>query len=158
MWQFHINYIKSPNRDAKFLRGGFVLSQVHGEGPRIMERQQELASKEAYKEHLLKQIAINTGGNLSDLRQSAHTETQNERVTIMLRPNLEQVRRPEPSTNIDQEMGDPNIDTERQSISSLTSLSSMSASPPDNNINIQHFNIQLLRPNLEQGDQSHQLT
>ena len=44
--------IKSPNRDATFLRNGFVLSQVDGEGMRAMEKQQEMASKEAYKEHL----------------------------------------------------------------------------------------------------------
>ena len=39
--------VKTPNRDAKFLREGFVLSQLDGEGMRAMERQQELASKEA---------------------------------------------------------------------------------------------------------------
>ena len=41
--------VKFPNRDASFLRNGFVLSQLDGEGARIMERQQELASKESYK-------------------------------------------------------------------------------------------------------------
>jgi hypothetical protein len=46
--------IKFPNRDAKFLREGFVLSQLDGEGQREMEKQQEMASKESYKEHLLK--------------------------------------------------------------------------------------------------------
>ena len=40
--------IQFPNRDAKFLREGFVLSQLDGEGARKMEKQQELASKEAY--------------------------------------------------------------------------------------------------------------
>ena len=45
-------YIKSPNRDASFLRNGFVLSQLDGEGMRMLERQQETVSKEAYKEHL----------------------------------------------------------------------------------------------------------
>ena len=50
-----------PNRDATFLRNGFILSQLDGEGMRTIERQQEMASKEAYKEHLLKQIATNTG-------------------------------------------------------------------------------------------------
>ena len=35
--------IKSPNRDAQFLRNGFVLSQLDGEGARTMERQQEQA-------------------------------------------------------------------------------------------------------------------
>ena len=49
--------IKFPNRDVSFLRNGYVMSQLDGEGARIMERQQELASKKAYKEHLLKQIA-----------------------------------------------------------------------------------------------------
>ena len=46
--------IKFPNRDASFLRNGYVMSQLDGEGMRTMERQQEMASKEAYKEHLLK--------------------------------------------------------------------------------------------------------
>ena len=49
--------IKFPNRVAQFLREGFILSQLDGEGMRAMERQQEIASKESYKEHLLKQIA-----------------------------------------------------------------------------------------------------
>ena len=46
--------IKFPNRDASFLRNGYVMSQLDGEGMRTMERQQEMASKEAYREHLLK--------------------------------------------------------------------------------------------------------
>ena len=48
--------VKFPNRDATFLRNGFVLSQWDGEGMRQMERQQEIASKEAYKEHILAEI------------------------------------------------------------------------------------------------------
>ena len=44
-----LEHIKFPNRDSKFLREGFVLSQLDGEGMRQMERQQEMASKEAYK-------------------------------------------------------------------------------------------------------------
>ena len=44
--------IKFPNRDAKHLREGFVLSQLDNEGMRAMERQQELASKEVFKEHI----------------------------------------------------------------------------------------------------------
>ena len=46
--------IKFPNRNAPFLRNGFVMSQLDGEGMRTMERQQEMASRESYKEHLLK--------------------------------------------------------------------------------------------------------
>ena len=41
--------IKFTNRDAPFLRNGFVMPQLDGEGMRTMERQQELASKESYK-------------------------------------------------------------------------------------------------------------
>ena len=37
--------IKFPNRDATFLRNGFVLSQLDGEGMRQMQIQQENASK-----------------------------------------------------------------------------------------------------------------
>ena len=39
---------------SSFLRKGSVLSQLDGEGMRAMERQQEQASKESCKEHLLK--------------------------------------------------------------------------------------------------------
>ena len=76
--------IKFPNRDASFLRNGFILSQLDGEGQRAMERQQEMASKEAYKEHLLKEIAKNTGANLHDLRNDHHQELQSERVNNAL--------------------------------------------------------------------------
>ena len=41
--------IKFPNRDSSFLRNGYVMSQLDGEGARIMEKQQEMASKEAFK-------------------------------------------------------------------------------------------------------------
>jgi len=76
--------IKFPNRDASFLRNGFVLSQLDGEGQRVMERQQEMASKEAYKEHLLKEIAKNTGSNLHDLRNDAHHELRRDRVESLI--------------------------------------------------------------------------
>ena len=42
-----LGHIKFPNRNAAFLRNGFILSQLDGEGARTMERQQELASKES---------------------------------------------------------------------------------------------------------------
>ena len=72
--------IKFPNRDATFLRNGFVLSQLDGEGMRQMEKQQEMASKESYKEHLLKEIAKNTGANIHDLRNDSHQEMRTDRV------------------------------------------------------------------------------
>ena len=79
--------IKFPNRDASFLRNGFVLSQLDGEGMRVMEHQQEMASKQAYKEHLLKEIAVNTGSNLHELRSESHQELRAERVNQALNPN-----------------------------------------------------------------------
>ena len=47
---------------------------------RKMEIQQELASKEAYREHLLKQIAKNTGANFHCLRNDALQELRHKRV------------------------------------------------------------------------------
>ena len=44
-----LEHIRSPNRNASFLRKGFILSQLDGEGVRQMERQQEQASRESYK-------------------------------------------------------------------------------------------------------------
>ena len=79
--------IKFPNRNATFLRNGFVLSQLDGEGMRQMEHQQEMASKQAYKEHLLKEIAVNTGSNLHELRSESHQELRAERVNQALNPN-----------------------------------------------------------------------
>ena len=63
-----LEHIKLPSRDANFLRDGFILSQLDGKGMRQMQLQQEQASKQAFNIYLLKQIAINTGSNLSDLR------------------------------------------------------------------------------------------
>ena len=36
-----LEQIKFPNRDSTFLRNGFVLSQLDGDGMRIMEKQQK---------------------------------------------------------------------------------------------------------------------
>ena len=74
--------VKFPNRDAKFLREGFVLSQLDGEGMRTMEKQQEMASKQS----LLKDIAINTGSNLSDLRSESHHEMRTDRIREFTTP------------------------------------------------------------------------
>ena len=82
--------VKFQNRDASFLRNGYVLSQLDGEGAIIMERQQEQASKEAYNYYLLKQIAKTTGVNFSDLRNDAHQELRSERVEKALHFDLSQ--------------------------------------------------------------------
>jgi len=80
--------IKFPNRDASFLRNGFVLSQLDGEGMRQMEKQQEMASKESYKEHLLKEIAKNTGSNIHDLRNDNHDDMRKERIDRAVNSNV----------------------------------------------------------------------
>ena len=40
--------IKFPNRDAKWLRDGFILGQLDGEKTRAMEQQQQRHTKEVY--------------------------------------------------------------------------------------------------------------
>ena len=55
-----------------------------------MEKQQEMASKHAFKESLLKQIAINTGSNLYDLRSGSHQEMRDERIREFITPNRSQ--------------------------------------------------------------------
>ena len=69
-----------PNRNTSFVRNGFILSQLDGESARIVEQQQEMASKHAFKERLLKEIAINTGSNLFGLRSDSHQGMRDERI------------------------------------------------------------------------------
>ena len=49
-----------PNRGASFsfLRNSFILSQLDGEGMRVMEQQQQMHIKESFKYYLLKQAAV----------------------------------------------------------------------------------------------------
>ena len=75
-----------PNRNASFLRNGFALSQLDDEGARSMEKQQEMASKQALKESVLKDIAINTGPNLSDLRSESNQEMRTDRIREFTTP------------------------------------------------------------------------
>ena len=85
---YGLDNIRFPNRDASFLRNGFVLSQLDGEGMRQMEKQQEIASKESYKEHLLKEIAKNTGSNIHDLRNDNHDDMRKERIDRAVNSNV----------------------------------------------------------------------
>ena len=80
--------IKFPNRDATFLRNGFVLSQLDGEGMRQMQQQQEMAAKEAFKETLLKRIAKNTGANMHDLRSESSSQSRRERINRAVYYNM----------------------------------------------------------------------
>ena len=50
---------------------------------------QEMASKQAFKESLLKPIAINTGSNLSDLRNQHEAGLRTERVNQALNTNAQ---------------------------------------------------------------------
>ena len=79
--------VKCPNRSAKCLREGSILSQLDGENKRQMQLQREQASKETCKDHLLKQASDATGVNISDLRQSPNAETHK---LIELTPCLDQ--------------------------------------------------------------------
>ena len=86
---YGLEQIEFPNRDAGFLRDGFILSQLDGEGMGQMQLQQEQASKQAFEEHLVKQIAINTGSDLSDLRNQSEADLRTERVNQALNPNAQ---------------------------------------------------------------------
>ena len=45
-----------------------------------MQLQQEEASRHAFKESLLKQIAINTGSNLSDMKNDSDADNRKDRI------------------------------------------------------------------------------
>jgi len=72
--------IKYPDRTAKQLRNTFELSQLDGVGMQIMEQQQQQEIKERDKEHLLRQIATNTGKSIAETR-ATHTEEPTQNTT-----------------------------------------------------------------------------
>jgi hypothetical protein len=76
--------IKFPNRDATFLRNGFELSQLDGEGQRAMERQEQMMASENYKQSLIKQIAKNSGMSASSLRSEVDSQNRQTSVKSML--------------------------------------------------------------------------
>ena len=78
-----LEHITFPNRNAQFLRNGFVLGQLGGEGARIMEEQQKRHIKEVYMDPALKSLASDPGNDsISNLSfKTAHTQnTQTERI------------------------------------------------------------------------------
>ena len=82
------------------------MSQLDNEGTREMQRQQEMASKETYQEHLLKQVAINSGAKLSDLKNGANAETQtdkNARLLSTTGTNAKHQPTPSPAMNTEQQ-------------------------------------------------------
>ena len=70
------------------MRDGFILNQLVGEGARQMQLQQEEASKHVFKESLLKQIAINTGSNLSDMKNDSGAESRKDRINRAITPPI----------------------------------------------------------------------
>ena len=52
-----LEQIKFPNRNTTFLRNGFVLLQLDGEGMRVMEDQQKRHIKEVYMDPALRSLA-----------------------------------------------------------------------------------------------------
>ena len=91
-----LEHIKSPNRDAQLLRNGFVLSQLDGEGARIMEEQQKRHIKEVYVDPALEPLASDPGNDsVSNCSfKSAHTQnTQTERINEMITENVKAKKR-----------------------------------------------------------------
>ena len=81
--------VKFPNRNATFLRNGFILSQLDGEGARIMEDQQKRHIKEVYMDSAIRSLASEHGsdnGSVSNVSfKSAHTQnTAIARIDAML--------------------------------------------------------------------------
>ena len=82
--------VKFPNRNAEFIREGFVMSQLDGEGARVMEEQQQRHNNEVYMDSALRSLASDRGsGSVSNLSfKSAHTHnTQTERINAMITEN-----------------------------------------------------------------------
>ena len=81
--------VKFPNRNATFLRNGFILSQLDGEGARIMEDQQKRHIKEVYMDSAIRSLASEHGRDNSSVSnvsfKSAHTQnTAIARIDAML--------------------------------------------------------------------------
>ena len=54
-----LEHVKFLNRSFKFLRDGFILSQLDGEGMRAMEQQQQRHMNEVCVDSALKSLASN---------------------------------------------------------------------------------------------------
>ena len=74
-----------------FLRNGFVLSQLDGEGVRVMEDQQKRRIKEVYMGSALRSLASDrSSDSVSNFSfESAHTQnTQTERINAMITESI----------------------------------------------------------------------
>ena len=83
-----LEQIKFPtNRNAQFLRNGFVLSQLDGEGMGVMEDQQKRHIKDMCMGSAFKPLASELGNDSASnvSFKSAHTQnTQTERINEMI--------------------------------------------------------------------------
>ena len=87
-----LEQIKFPNRDATFLRNGFVLSQLDGDGMRVMEDQQKRHIKEVYMDSALRSLASDrSSDSVSNFSfKSAHAQnTATERINAMLTESID---------------------------------------------------------------------
>ena len=74
-----------------FLRNGFALSQLDGEGMRVMEDQQKRHTKEVYMDSALRSLSSELGNDsVSNVSfKIAHTQnTQTERINSMITENV----------------------------------------------------------------------
>ena len=87
-----LEHIKFPNRNAKFLREGFVMSQLDGEGARVMEEHQQRHNKEVYMDSAFRSLASDrSSDSVSNFSfRSAHTQnTATERTNAMLTESID---------------------------------------------------------------------
>ena len=76
--------VKFPDRSAKQLREGFVLSQLDGEGARFYEAQQQQLEQQQTRELLLRRVAAETGTPIAVARAaSAAQQTQTRGVNVI---------------------------------------------------------------------------
>ena len=74
-----LEQIKFTNRNATFLSNGFALSQLNGDGMRVMEDQQKRHIKEVFMDSALRSLASDrSSDSVSNFSfKSAHTKYSN---------------------------------------------------------------------------------
>jgi chemotaxis protein histidine kinase CheA len=76
--------ISLPNRTAKFLRDGFILSQLDEPVYEQMEKQHDNALRNQFRENLIRQVASNGDIPHQHLREEHHRQVRVERIDRML--------------------------------------------------------------------------
>ena len=74
------------NRNAKFVRDGFVLNQLDGEGMEVMEGHQEMAMKGHCKDNYLRSSAVNNEDSTThpSFRTANEGNLRQEKINDML--------------------------------------------------------------------------